>query len=264
MGSKSPSSTSTSLASTRRRRWDGGEDVGKLIGALAKSVLLSYVQSMKPFLPKLDVLPASQRKVWAELAEIPPEFTLYGGTAVALHLGHRQSIDFDFFGRKAVAPLDLAGSLLLLKGGTVVQSEPNTLTMLIDREGPVKLWFFGVPRLKRIRPPHVASDNGLQIASLLDLAGTKAAVIQQRAEAKDYFDVDAILADGQIDLPMALAAAQYIYGSVFSPQNALKALTYFDEPDLQYVPEELKLRLVKAVRAVNLSSLPKLEEFENP
>ena len=263
MGSKSPSSTSTSLASTRRRRWDGGY-VGKLIGALAKSVLLSYVQLMKPFLPKLDVLPASQRKVWAELAEIPPEFTLYGGTAVALHLGHRQSIDFDFFGRKAVAPLELAGSLHLLKGGTVVQSEPNTLTMLIDREGPVKLWFFGVPRLKRIRPPHVASDNGLQIASLLDLAGTKAAVIQQRAEAKDYFDVDAILADGQIDLPMALAAAQYIYGSVFSPQNALKALTYFDEPDLQYVPEELKLRLVKAVRAVNLSRLPKLEAFENP
>jgi hypothetical protein len=70
----------------------------------------------------------------------------------------------------------------------------------------------------------------LDFRSLLDLAGTKVAVVQQRAEAKDYIDIDAILTDGQIHLPMTLAAAQLIYGSVFNPQNALKALTYFDDP----------------------------------
>ena len=214
---------------------------------------------MKPFLPKLEILPAPQLVVWAELSGIPPEFKLYGGTAIALHLGHRQSIDFDFFGDRAFRPLDLAGCLPLLEGGTVLQSEPNTLTVLIDRGGPVKLSFFGVPRLKKIRPPLVASDNGLQIASLLDLAGTKAAVVQQRAEPKDYVDVDAILSDGQIDLPMALAAAQCIYGSVFSPQNALKAFSYFDEPQLQVLSKELKLRLLKAVRAVDLDRLPKIQ-----
>jgi Nucleotidyl transferase AbiEii toxin, Type IV TA system len=245
------------------------DDVGmgfvllKTMAALAKSLMLPYVGVMEHFIPKLDVLPAAQRKVWAELSGIPPEFTLYGGTAVALHLGHRQSIDFDFFGNKSVAPIELAGSLPLLEGGIVLQSEPNTLTMLIDRGGPVKLSFFGVPRLKKIRPPLVASDNGLQIASLLDLAGTKATVVQQRAEAKDYIDIDAILYDGQIDLPKSLAAAQYIYGSVFSPQNALKALTYFDEPQLQLLSHVLKLRLVKAVRAVDLNCLPKLEELEH-
>ena len=226
---------------------------------LANSNTLLYVSPMSSFLPKLDVLPLAQRIVWAELVEIPQEFTLYGGTAIALHLGHRQSIYFDFFGWNAFAPLDLAASIAFLSGGAVLQSEPNTLTMLIDRDGPVKISFFGVPRLKKIRRPHVASVNGLQIASLLDLAGTKVAVVQQRAEAKDYIDIDAVLMNGKIDLPMALAAAQLIYGSVFSPQNALKALTYFDEPQLQNLPDEIKHRLVKAVRSVDLDRLPKFE-----
>jgi Nucleotidyl transferase AbiEii toxin, Type IV TA system len=214
---------------------------------------------MPDFVPKLDILPLAQRKLWAELAEVPADFTLYGGTAIALHLGHRQSIDFDFFCWKPFAPLDLAATLPFLNGGKVLQSEPNTLTMLIDRGGPVKVSFFGVPRLKRIEPPHISADNGLRIASLLDLAGTKAAVVQQRAEAKDYIDIDAILADGQIGLPMALSAGQYIYGAVFSPQNVLKALTYFDESQLQSLPKELKHRLVKAVRSVNLDRLAKIK-----
>jgi hypothetical protein len=226
---------------------------------LAKSIKLPYVLAMIPFWPKLEILPAPQRRLWSELSETPAEFTLYGGTAIALHLGHRQSIDFDFFGWRAFAPLDLAGSLSFLNGGTALQSEPNTLTMMIERGGPVRVSFFAVPRLKKIEPPHVATDNGLQIASLLDLAGTKVAVVQQRAEAKDYIDVDAILTDGQIDLPLALAAAQIIYGTIFSPQNALKALTYFDEPQLQALPEELKHRLVNAVRSVDLGRLPKIE-----
>jgi hypothetical protein len=65
----------------------------------------------------------------------------------------------------------------------------------------------------------------------------------------------------QIDLPKTLAAAECIYGSVFSPQNALKALTYFDEPQLRMLSDELKQRLVNAVRAVDLDRLPKIEEM---
>jgi Nucleotidyl transferase AbiEii toxin, Type IV TA system len=226
---------------------------------LAKSFALPYVLQMPQFLPKLDVLPLPQRQVWLELAEMPKEFTLYGGTAIALHLGHRQSIDFDFFGAKSFAPLDLAGSLRFLRGGAVVQSEPNTLTVVIDRGGPVKISFFGVPRLKKLKPPHVAADNGLQIAQLLDLAGTKMAVVQQRAEAKDYIDVDVMIRQSDINLALALSAAQLIYGAVFSPLNALKALTYFEEPELQSLPKELKQRLITAVRAIDLDLLPNLE-----
>jgi hypothetical protein len=225
----------------------------------AKAIAALYVLRMTHFLPRLDILPLPQRVVWDELIEIPVDFTLYGGTAIALHLGHRQSVYFDFFGWRKFAPLDFADELALLKGGTVLQSEPNTLTVLIDRGGPVKLSFFGVPRLKKIASPHISPDNGLYIASLLDLAGTKVAVVQQRAEAKDYIDIDAILMDGKIDLPLALSAAEVIYGPVFSAQNALKALTYFEEPQLLSLTDELKQRLVTAVRAVDLDHLPTLK-----
>jgi Nucleotidyl transferase AbiEii toxin, Type IV TA system len=48
--------------------------------------------------PKLDVLPAAQKEIWTSLAPAPHlDFALYGGTAIALHLGHRASVDFDFF-----------------------------------------------------------------------------------------------------------------------------------------------------------------------
>lgn len=45
--------------------------------------------------------------------------------------------------------------------------------------------FFGVPNLARLMSPLVSDDKGLKIASLLDLAGTKASVVQSRAEAMD-------------------------------------------------------------------------------
>jgi hypothetical protein len=66
----------------------------------------------------------------------------------------------------------------------------------------------------------------------LDLAGTKANVVQLRAEAKDYGDIDAILRDGRIDLPTALAAAQAINGATFNPQITLKALSHFADGNL--------------------------------
>ena len=47
---------------------------------------------------RLDRLPAPQRAMWeSDLPGLPPHFVLYGGTAIALHLGHRESVDFDFF-----------------------------------------------------------------------------------------------------------------------------------------------------------------------
>ena len=56
----------------------------------------------------------------------------------------------------------------------------------MDRGDPVKVSFFGVPKLPRLAPALVVKDNGLKVASLLDLAGTKASILQLRAEAKDY------------------------------------------------------------------------------
>jgi hypothetical protein len=122
----------------------------------------------------------------------------------------------------------------------------------------VKLSFFGVPRLARLRGPHVADSNGSRVASLLDLAGTKAAVVRQRAEAKDYIAIDAILMDGRIGLAMALAAAQANYGPSFNPLITLKALSYFEDGDLGDLPTETKIRLAAAVRLVDPERLPEI------
>ena len=57
---------------------------------------------MKTFRPHMDILPKAQRAFWPELANVPKEFVLYGGTAIALHLGHRDSVVFDFFRAKSL------------------------------------------------------------------------------------------------------------------------------------------------------------------
>ena len=208
------------------------------------------------FTPRLDILPPPQRRFWDELAAVPAEFTLYGGTAIALHLGHRQSVDFAFFGDRPLDPARLLPAVPFLAGATVTQREPDTLGCIVGRGGAVRLSFFGVPGLPRLRPPLVAPDNGLKIAALLDLAGTKASVVQMRAEAKDYHDIDAILTDGTVDLPAALAAARAIYGPAFNPLATLKALSYFEDGNVARLPAEVRTRLLAAVQAVDLDHLP--------
>src|SRR5579863_2265153 len=89
------------------------------------------------------------------------------------------------------------------------------------------------------------STDKLKVASLIDLAGTKASVVQVRAEARDYIDIDALMSAG-IDLPTALAAGQAIYGRQFNPELTLKALSYFDDGNLRRLPGPLKARLARA------------------
>lgn len=57
------------------------------------------------------------------------------------------------------------------------------------------------------------------------------AVVQKRAEAKDYRDIAALLENG-VDLSRALAAAKAVYGERFEPGTTLRALTYFADGDL--------------------------------
>jgi len=64
---------------------------------------------------------------------------LYGGTAIARHLGHRASLDFDVFSAVSFAPDRLYASLPFLDGAQVLQSQPDTLTYLVDRGGPVQV-----------------------------------------------------------------------------------------------------------------------------
>lgn len=125
----------------------------------------------------------------------------------------------------------------------------------MHRQEPVRVSFFALPGFAEIAEADIAPDVGLRIASLVDLAGTKAAVVQKRAEAKDYLDLDALMANG-IDLPHALAAGRVLYGSGFNPQITLKALTYFEDGSLPSLPEDTRNRLLAAVRGADLDRLP--------
>ena len=139
------------------------------------------------FKPNLSILPEPQRRLWDELEAVPGEFVLYGGTAIALHLGHRQSVDFDFFGSSLSIPARLTAEIPFLTGATITQQEPNTLSATVERDGPVKVSFFGLPEHTPSCGLHISPRTmDCRSPSLLDLAGTKAAVVQQRAEAKDY------------------------------------------------------------------------------
>jgi hypothetical protein len=210
------------------------------------------------FTPNLSILPPCQLRLWPELDATPEHFTLYDGTALALRLGHRASVDFDFFSNRSFDPDELAQSIPYLRGAERVQVAPLTLKCRIDREGPVLVSFFGGLGLGQAGPRDQAQGRTLYVASLLDLAGTKVAVVQKRAEAKDYLDVDELLQHG-IDLPTALAAGRILYGRSFNPMITLKALSFFD--DVPTLPAEVRQRLSAAVEAVDMAGLPALTPY---
>lgn len=119
-------------------------------------------------------------------------------------------------------------------------------------EGQRRLWgeLSAVPR-------EFTLYGGTALAS-----GTKASVLQVRAEAKDYIDMDALIQIGKVGLPFALAAAEKLYGSSFNPEITLKALSYFDDGNLRKLPTDMKFRLADAVRKVDLNHLPSLGDFK--
>jgi Nucleotidyl transferase AbiEii toxin, Type IV TA system len=200
---------------------------------------------MNQFQARYDILPEPQKRLWPELKQVPSEFVLYGGTGIALRLGHRQSADFDFFSSETVVPERLLASIPFLAGAKILQNEGQTLTVTVQRAGIVKVSFFGGLTLGRVQDPEETSDGILVAASLVDLAGLKAAVVQKRAEAKDYIDILAMMDHG-ITLPTALGVAQALYGEQYNPMVTLKALAYFGDGDLHTLSPQQRDRLTKA------------------
>ncbi len=209
--------------------------------------------------PHFDLLPLAQRKLWPALVEVPRHFVLYGGTALALRLGHRDSVDFDFFSSQTIVPAELLGGLALLREAKILQNTSQTLTVAIQRQGTIKLSFFGGLSIGRVGEPEATADGVLRVASLLDLAGTKAAVITQRAEAKDYLDLLAIINSG-LSLAHAMAAAQALYGETYNPMITVKSLTYFGDGDLHKLTAEQRNQLTQIASRLpdSLPEVPRL------
>ena len=207
------------------------------------------------FTPRLDVLPLAQRQLWPQLrAATDLGFVLYGGTAIALRLGHRASIDFDLFSARPLDRDAIAAALPFVGQATALQDQRDSWTLLTPEL--VKLSFFGNLTMGRTGTPATTDDGVLMVASLDDLMTTNLKVILQRAEAKDYRDIAALLGAG-VSLARGLAAARKIFGPNFQPSEALKALVYFGDGDLATLSDAEKIVLGEAVKTVR--DLPQVE-----
>ena len=136
-----------------------------------------------------------------------------------------------------------------LKDATVRKSAPSDLAVTVDRGGPVQLSFFGNFDLGQVAEPEL-------------VAGMKAAVVTQRAEVKDYADIDALLTKSGVTLADMLAAGATIYGDQFSPLLSLKAIAYHDDPSLARLPMDTRNRLSAAVQKTDPARLPTLNAIK--
>ncbi len=204
------------------------------------------------FKPCMGILPPAQKRLWPELRNAQNlGFTLYGGTAIALRLGHRDSVDF--FSEKPLDREAIKAAFPFVEQSTTRKDEQNSWVLDVpyadSHRSNVQVAFFGTLGFGRIGEPDFTDDGVLQVASLDDLMAAKVKVVLQRAEAKDYRDVAAMVNAG-VSLARGLASARLFFGPNFQPSESLKALVYFNDGDLHTLTKAEKRTLVDAVRAI--------------
>jgi hypothetical protein len=147
----------------------------------ANGAVISEVFNMSTiFKPRLDILPASQMRLWPELDAVPTGFVLYGGTGLGLQIGHRCSEDFDFFSASGFDPVRLQSRLPFFRdldrddADAWVHFKTDNLEGFVDRGGLVKVAFFGgLDTLQRVQDPLRAAGSRVRVTSLVDLAGIR-------------------------------------------------------------------------------------------
>jgi hypothetical protein len=161
-------------------------------------------------------------------------FYLAGGTALALHLGHRRSQDFDLFRGRDFVPQNLLSALRPAGDLQVLQSATGTLTIAVSGV-PVSFFHYDYPLL---RPLH-ASPGSLSLADPDDIAAMKLAAVAGRGSRKDFVDLHAY-ARAIAPLDEALARFREKYrGISVDPYHLLRSLTFFDDAEAEPMPEML-------------------------
>ena len=203
----------------------------------------------------LSVLPQAQLNIWPKLNRINPCFTLYGGTAIALQLGHRISIDFDFFSNRSFQSDEILAHLSsTFQVQEVFQSGNNLLTCSVEsNDVPVLFSFFGNLGIGSLQKPLLQDPNNLKIASLEDLFVMKLKAILGRVEEKDFIDIAALLRS-KLSLEKALSGFAVIFPSQANPSILLRTLSYLDDERLKNLSSEDINRIQDAV--ANINDLP--------
>jgi hypothetical protein len=181
-----------------------------------------------------EVMPEAQRRVLKNLgtAATGNHFYLAGGTAIAIWLGHRESIDLDWFTEDPIAdPMDLAARLRA--GGFGLELSSIAQGTLHGKTDEVKLSFLEY-RYPLLQPLVQWPEYGCQLAALEDLAYMKLSAISSRGAKKDFIDLYAI---GTTHF--TLVQMLEFYQQKFETGDLLHviaSLAYFDDAEQEETP----------------------------
>lgn len=137
------------------------------------------------------------RRIWEDLGRLGPQYTLVGGTAIALYCNHRQSVDVDLRCRGAAAhPRTIRRSIRAGLGKhKVLPRRTGILIRFFATETSPKIEVHGTDPWKMAAPP-LRADNGLHVAAPSDLAARKLAAMIERDSPRDGEDLEALLRAG--------------------------------------------------------------------
>ncbi len=178
-----------------------------------------------------EILTKEQKALLPLVKKFYKDFGLVGGTAIGLHIGHRESIDFDLFSFKEFKTLNIRRRIENFgKIDQVIVDKPYEFTFLLNK---VKMTFFHYPFEIDYE---IDLDKTLRIPSLLTLAAMKAYALGRRAKWKDYVDLFFIIKDFH-SLSEITQKAKNIFGNEFNEKIFRTQLSYFQ--DINY-SEEVK------------------------
>ncbi len=152
------------------------------------------------------------------------EFYLAGGTALALQIGHRDSLDFDFFSVQPINTKQLFEKLQeIFKRHKIakVQEDKNTLSLIIDEK--IKLSFF---TYKYKLMDKLIKAEYFNLASVVDIGCMKLSTLISRATNKDYVDLYYILK--KVKLPVLLLMMEKKFSNI-DLNLVLKSIVFFDD-----------------------------------
>jgi len=171
------------------------------------------------------------------LSNLPEEITKYyylaGGTALALHLGHRYSNDFDFFSNKAFNNEQLKQSLRNLGTFKLFQDAKGTLECVIQNTRFTFL-FYSFPLLDEC-----ISFQNIQLTTIRDLAVMKLSALSSRGSRKDF--VDLYFIHHTIAWENIVEDFMLKYkGSGYNLYHIIKSLTYFSDALTEPMPKMIQ------------------------
>ena len=172
-----------------------------------------------------EILSDTQQRLLPLVAQFGKEYYLVGGTAIALYLGHRRSIDFDLFKK---APLKRKKNLGVIQAsGFPYMVAYNTAGQMNLVVSGVKLTFFQYEFAIKA----VTSFEGIiKLPSLLDLAAMKAYALGRRSKWKDYVDLFFLIKE-HFTIDEISARAEEIFGELYSDKMFRVQLSFFDDVD---------------------------------